>query len=368
MANKKQKIVYLASTLSKTGPINVLYNLIKYLDKNKFDITVITLSPENSIHSRFQNFIDLGIEVKSLNLSRLKGYLYGGFKLKKIIDKISPDIVHSQCFRTNLFSALFLGKYKRCSTVHCDYRIDFTSLYGKQLGLLMFILNHISLYFLKNNICCSEILAEMLNKKYKYMKFSYVNNGIDTEIFKPIEDKYKLRQKLNLPTNKKIFIWVGAFIKIKNPILLVNYIKEVDKNNLYIFCGDGPLLSICKHLLAEQDNVIFTGNINNIIQYLQASDFYLSTSLSEGLPMSVIEAQACGLYCILSDIPQHKLIELKNNSLTNLYKQNDIADLQICINKTQALKENIISDFNSEFDAKNMSKKYEELYDNIIEF
>jgi len=103
----KIKIVYIISTLVKSGPVNVLYNLIKYIDKNRYNVTIITLSPENEKHSRLKEFESLGIKVQSLNLSRLQGYLFGGFKLRQIINKVKPDIIHSHCFRSNLFSPVF---------------------------------------------------------------------------------------------------------------------------------------------------------------------------------------------------------------------------------------------------------------------
>lgn len=49
------------------------------------------------------------------------------------------------------------------------------------------------------------------------MHFTYINNGIDISIFKPAEKKVLLRKKLNLPTDKKIFIWIGSFIERKIP-------------------------------------------------------------------------------------------------------------------------------------------------------
>ena len=308
----KLKIVYIISTLVKSGPVNVLYNLVKFIDKTKFDITIITLSPEPEKHSRMNEFEALGINLKSLNLSRLQGYFYGGIKLKKIVDEIQPDIIHTHCFRSNLFSALFLKKYKRCSTVHSDYKVDLTKLYPGIIGWVLFLLNHISLFLIKNNICCSEILAESLNKRYKYINFSYVNNGIDTEVFKPVANKISLRKTLNLPEQNKIFIWVGSFIDRKNPFMLVDVIKNSDKNSFFIMCGDGPLLNKVKQKIGNRANVLLTGRIENITEYLQASDYYISTSLSEGLPMSVMEALACRNGVILSDIPQHRIFDEKD--------------------------------------------------------
>ena len=367
--DKKIKIVYIISTLVKSGPVNVLYNIIRHIDKEKFDITIITLSPEPLEHSLFNEFEKLNINIKSLSLSRIEGYLYGGFKLQKMVNEIKPDVIHTHCFRSNLFSALFLKKYKRCSTVHSDYKVDLTKLYPGFISKIMFVINHIALLVIKNNICCSENLAKQLNKRYKYMSFNFVDNGIDTEKFKPVENKAYLRKNLGLPIDKKIWIWVGSLIERKNPLLLVDAIKKLNTDDIFIFCGDGNLYSEIKEQIKNLNNVIPTGNIDNIDEYLQASDYYISTSLSEGLPMSVLEAMSCGVPVLLSDIEQHKYV-LKDDNAGIVFKINDEKDLIekiyyiLGIDYTLASKKTrdiVLQNFSSEL----MSEKYMQIYKNF---
>ena len=367
---KKFKIIYIISTLVKSGPVNVLYNIVKHLDKNKFDITIVTLSPEPDEHSRIDEFIDLDINIQSLSLSRIQGYLYGGFKLKKIVDEIKPDIIHTHCFRSNLFSAIFLSKYKRCTTIHSDYKVDLTKLYSGFTGKVMFLINHISLLLIKNNICCSRIIAEKLNERYRYMSFDFVDNGIDSKKYKPAENKVELREKLHFPTDKKIWIWVGSFIDRKNPLFLVDVIKKLNTDDIFIFCGDGNLYSKIKEQIKNLNNVFLTGNIDNIDEYLQASNYYISTSLSEGLPMSVIEAMACGLPCVLSDIEQHKYV-LKDNQAGLLFKTNDEYDLIKKIEDIKMLDYNEASKKSREivlqnFSSATMSEKYQKKYQEFL--
>lgn len=360
-----KKIVYIISTLKKTGPTLVLFNIIKNLDSNKFKPFVVTLSPEPA-DTMIKEFKSLNIDIFCIDLNRIKGFLFGGFKIKKIMKDINPDIVHSHCFRSSLLSALFLRGYKRIVTVHCDYKTDFMMAYGRFLGYLMYLLMHYSLKKIKNNVCCSKILADLLNEKYPYMNFKYADNGVDTEKFYPITDKSNLRNKLVLPSDKKIFIWVGAFIDRKNPLTLVKAIKRLNQDNIFfIFCGSGDLEQNSKKELLNNKNVLFTGTISNVDEYLKAADYYISTSFSEGLPNSVLEAMACGLSVILSDIPQHKYI-LKNTN--NFYfKTGDSQDLADKIKSV--LKENYekhskdsVNIVKNNFSAENMSLKYQKYY------
>lgn len=363
-----KRIVYVISSLKKTGPVNVLFNLVNNIDKTKYKPHIITLSKESQ-NSLIDDFKKINIEILSLNLNRAFSFLYGPIKLKKIVNKIKPDIIHIHCFRSALFSAMTLNKYKKITTIHCDYKTDFKLYYGKILGFIMYLLMNYSLKKINNNICCSKQLADILNKRNKNIKFTYVDNGIDTEVFKCIENKTELRKKLNLPTNKKIFIWCGVFIERKDAITLVKAITQIKNKNLFfVFCGNGVLEDICKKELSNNNNVLFTGFVNNIKDYLQASDYYITTSLSEGLPMTVLEALSCGLPCILSDIPQHKYILKNTENIVLFFETKNIEDLKEKINKIIDINyvlysNNAVSLIQNKFSAKLMNERYQKLYD-----
>lgn len=225
---------------------------------------------------------------------------------------------------------------------------------------------HYSLKKIKNNICCSKMLADMLNYRYHNMNFKYIDNGTDTEKFCTIDNKNTLRQKLSLPCDKKIFIWIGAFIARKSPETLVKSIILSKQNNIFFcFCGEGKLKEKCKNMLSGNQNVLFTGSVDNVDEYLKASDYYISTSFSEGLPNSVIEAMACGLPVILSDIVQHRYI-LKNadcyyfppgnsKDLYNKITAVSNSDYEKCSKESVRIIQN-------NFSASVMSRKYQDYY------
>lgn len=360
------KVLYIISTLEKTGPVNVLFDIIQNLDRKQFKPIILTLSTEksNSIKAKFEA---LDVNIYSMKFQGILGYLQS-FKIKNIIHKIKPDIIHTHCFRSTLFTALYLKEYKTITTIHCDYDNDFVMGYGHIKGLIMAKLFDFPLEKIKKRICCSKQLCEILTNK-KRIKLDYINNGIDTESFHPIDNKPELRIKLNLPTDKTIFIWVGAMIDRKNPLLLINAIKEIKNKNLFfIFCGEGYLKQKLENIVLNTNNILLTGNVDNIQEYLQASDFYISTSLSEGLPLSVLEGMACGLPCILSDIEQHKYILQEQTRM--LFKSQDSVDLINKLNNIVKVDYNLYSlwarqatleNFSSELMSANYQKKYEEL-------
>lgn len=363
-----KKICYVISSLQKTGPVNVLYNIIKNLDRTEFEPYVITLSkePQNSL---IDDFKKLNIENLQLNLDRTKSFFFGPKKLKTLVDRIKPDIVHSHCFRSSLFSAISLNEYKRIATVHCEYKTDFKMLYGNVLGYTMYLLMYYSLKKIKNNICVSKQLADILNEREKNIKFNYIDNGIDTDNFKPIENKFELREKLNLPKDKKIFIWSGAFIERKSPMTLVKAIKKITNKDLFfVFCGSGILEQECKNKLQDNDNVLFTGFVDNIQEYLQASDYYISTSLSEGFHLTVYEALSCGLPVVLTDISVYD--ELKKNDIGLFFKIGNEVELSKKINEIlqknyDLYSSNAVVLIKNQFSSELMSKKYSLFYEDI---
>ena len=120
--------------------------------------------------------------------------------------------------------------------------------------------------------------------------------------------KIELRKKLGLPLDKKICVFTGGLVKCKNPATLIKGFLDSrsSDNGILLIVGDGPLKKDCQALALNSCRVKFTGRVDNVEKYLQASDIFISTSFTEGLPNSVIEAMACGLGVCLSDIDVHR--------------------------------------------------------------
>ncbi len=324
-----KKIVYIISTLKRTGPTNILAGTALNLDKKLFKPSVITLSPEEDEQNSWKTELEkAGIEVRCLNLSRLKGFFDCGRALRRIVAELNPDIVHTHCFRSAVFSALYLKRYKRIASVHCDYEVDFALAYGKIKGFLMSKVFTWALSSADKRICCSKMLADLFRVKYPKTEYLYVNNGVDAEKFAPAEDKPALRRSLNLPEDKKIFIWAGVFIPRKDILSFAKALPELkEEDAFFIICGEGPMLKQSKDLLKCRRNVLFAGHVNNIQDYFKAADFYVSTSLSESFHLTVYEAMACGAPVILSDIEAYS--NLKANKAAAFFGPGDYKALSI---------------------------------------
>ncbi len=132
---KKIKILYLVSTLKKCGPINILYGIIKGLDHNLFDISILCLSSEKQGSMKTQ-FEKLGCNLTNLKNTRLKGALKNKEAVKKIVTSNDVDIVHSHGLRADLINADLKGVC-RFTTMHNFPGEDYILQYGKIKGSIM---------------------------------------------------------------------------------------------------------------------------------------------------------------------------------------------------------------------------------------
>lgn len=121
----------------------------------------------------------------------------------------------------------------------------------------------------------------------------------------PESVREKYRAELGL-TNKLVIGHVGRFQPAKNQSFLLDIFSLVHErrpDSALLFVGDGDLRAQCEEKAAAlglTDSVIFTGNRSDVPELLQTMDVFAFPSVWEGLPVTLIEAQAAGLPCYVS--------------------------------------------------------------------
>ena len=137
--------------------------------------------------------------------------------------------------------------------------------------------------------------------------FEIIRNGINLKKYHYDEEvRSKYREKL-AAGRRTVIGHIGNFIEQKNHTFLLDALAELlkmDENYLLLLVSDGNLFAEMKEkarVLQIEDNVIFAGKTTVVQHYLQAMDLFVLPSLHEGLPVVLIEAQAAGLPCIVSD-------------------------------------------------------------------
>lgn len=142
---------------------------------------------------------------------------------------------------------------------------------------------------------------------FQNRKFTVIKNGRDVARFQFNKDKRESMRRLLGINDGVAFGHVGGFVDQKNHAFILDIFKSIlalSPNAKLFLMGDGVNRKIIEekaNKMGLKDNIIFTGNVDNVEDYLDAMDVMLLPSLFEGLPLSVIEWQASGLPCLISD-------------------------------------------------------------------
>lgn len=146
-------------------------------------------------------------------------------------------------------------------------------------------------------------------------RFQILKNAIDTKKFvfnSNIRKEFK--EKLQIPYNFIVIGHIGRFVEAKNHLFLLDIFENILKkeaNAVLLLVGDGERRPEIEAYIKEKKikNVILTGVKSNTWDYYQVMDVFLMPSLYEGLPVSLVEAQASGLpCCVSSSVPREAAI------------------------------------------------------------
>lgn len=116
----------------------------------------------------------------------------------------------------------------------------------------------------------------------------------------------RVRNKCSISSNTLVLGMVSRFHPVKNHLFVLDVLSELVSRGINVkllLVGDGQLHAEIEEkakTLDILDNIVFTGIVNDVHNYLQAMDLVLMPSFNEGLPVSLIEAQAVGLKCLVS--------------------------------------------------------------------
>jgi glycosyltransferase involved in cell wall biosynthesis len=226
------------------------------------------------------------------------------------------------------------------------------------------------------------IEGEMLAAGVPPDRIVRIPHGVDLERFRPADatERLALRRRLNLPEAARILTYTGRLLKGKGLELLLQVFAQSlapDDHLLLVGAGDGQSLSIEAELRARAavpplaGRVTFTGRVENVDDYLRASDVFVFPSEFEALGISLVEAAACGLPCVASrtggivDVIDHEA-----NGL--LHDPNDVAGLATCLARLRAdralgerLGRAARQRAEREFDWKRSIRRYRELFDRV---
>jgi len=146
------------------------------------------------------------------------------------------------------------------------------------------------------------------NWMFKGADFKLLKNAINTDSYTySSEIADSIRSMYSISKDSFVIGNIGRFHKVKNHSFLIDVfveIKKINNNAVLLLIGDGELKSQLKSKVNDlklADSVIFAGICDNVNEILNAMDVFVMPSLYEGFPVSLLEAQANGLPCFISD-------------------------------------------------------------------
>lgn len=350
------KIVHVVECFAG-GVFSFLSNLTNELDKEEY-IVIYGTNRDNippNFKERFPlktQFIPWESAGRSLNPVKDIKALWELYTILKKINGI--DVIHLHSSKAGFLGRIvsfLLGKSSK--TIYTPHAISFLRLDVSLKKRKIFIwMEKFASFFGGKIVACSKSEKEAIEEQ-DIKNVTFINNGI-----KPLQ----IEKKVNT-SNKITIISVGRLSIQKNPELFNDIALEfIDNHNIqFIWCGDGELKS-----KLTSPNIKCTGWIDRkeLENYLANADVYLSTSLWEGLPLSVLEAMSIGLPVVLSDcVGNRDLVENKNFLYQD--KQKAIKIINYYIKNRSLLTENGLKAkeiFNRDFKLENMAYLYYRLY------
>lgn len=197
-----------------------------------------------------------------------------------------------------------------------------------------------------------------------------IQNGIDTDIFK-MSDKVTARQKLNLPLDKKIILFLANDAK-NNMWKGWKYTEEViskyKNDNSLIF------ISVGNHIVhPDESNIIYLPHLDkkeDIALYYSASDVLLFTSIAENFPLVILEAMSCGLPIVSFDVGGVKevLVHKENGYISNYKDTESLVEgmeyiLELSNDELEKISDSSVKKINNHFTKTIMINKYLRLYE-----
>ncbi len=311
----KRKLFLIINRLVIGGPSVDAVSLAYHLS-SKYDVTIIYGEKETEeieVPFSTQNYTHLSfLKIPSLHRSILPVTdIITYRKLLLLFKNQQPDIVHTHGFKTGFLGRLAAKKAKVPVIIHTYHGHLFHSYYNRFLSSFVIRVERWLTRLSTRIIAISPQQAYELSSVYRIaspQKISTIFLGIDKENYQSFSPALSsLRQTYSIPDNATVVAIIGRLVMIKNHLLFINIAETIlkeEQNIYFLLIGDGNEKKFIqkemnKYGLVWQEgetkskpaHIIFTSWITDIGAVLPHIDIVVLTSLNEGTPVSLIEAQ-----------------------------------------------------------------------------
>lgn len=363
---KKIKVLHIITSLDRGGAELFLIRLIESLKNKNIQNEILCLSGKGSL----SKLLAKKQKVHYLNTNKnLFSIFYNLIKLIKFFQKNKYDIIQGWMYHGN-FASLVVFLINKKQRVIWNIRQTLYSFSDEKLltRIVIYLNSYFSNFPEKIIFNSYKSLNQHMKIGFKRKKLKYIPNGIDLK-------KYKGKKLIQ----KKKFVSIGhiaRFHPMKNHDLLIRIVNYFLNNSKKVkFYLIGKEVSYDNIFFKEQikksfvnKNVFLLGENKNVIKFLKNIDILISTSSwGEGFPNVILEATAMGIPCISTNIGDTKKI-LKNGFLINKIDDHKIFIKKIKklidTNNSQKYKNSIlgINYIRKNFSMDKISKEYKKIY------
>lgn len=287
-------LVIVTAHFGYDGISNVAKNYYLYQNHDNVQMDLMTI---NQIPEDLKKEIEHNGNKNFVLSQRNKNPLAYMIALSKIIKKNRYDIVHVHGNSNTMFVELWAAMIGGCKTriahshnTKCDHPVI------NKILRLLFKMAY------TDGFACGVEAGEWLFAKGEA---TVIPNGVDLKRY-TMDETIRAKYKRELGLEGKVVIGhVGRFSYQKNHKKLLSIfaaIQKLNPNVALLMWGEGELMDECKEQARQIDGDIrFMGTSNQIEKCLHSVDIIVFPSVYEGLPLFLVEAQAMGLPCLLSD-------------------------------------------------------------------
>lgn len=355
------RIIHVVMSMMHGGSERLATDLAHCSQENGHEVIIVVLSAK--IEGKGYDATEKGKNLKIIYTDKKDGVdAKGIIKFWKILNEFKPDVIH-----THIDSVIYAIPWYvfnknviKIHTVHNEASKELSNIKKKILK--------VGYKFLKvTPVAISDKIRATVQSEYNIKKnnIELIYNGIDITSFK--------KKNNNNNEKTKNILHVGRFFPQKNHKLLLEAFSEIIKIkpdiNL-ILIGEGPLLNEIKELISRlnlKERVKVIGATNEMIKWYNEADIFVLPSKFEGLPLVILEAYCFGLPVVATRVGgvEDVLVDKENGFLVESDNKNELVEAILRIIEEDNLRKmfennNIIK--SSNFDIKNVTKKYEDLY------
>ena len=369
----KKNIVFILQG-GKGGTQEYIKMLLKHLNKDKYEITVIC---HGEIYEELK-MLEYNIHYVEMvrNISGWKD-LISLINIMCYLKKNKVDIVYSHSSKGGVLGRVAAGLL-RIPNLYNPHGWSFNmNVSNKKKGFYILIEKIVSKFSTKIiMISEAEYNDALLKGIAGRSKLALIINGIDLIKFNKINgDDFK--QSLNIPKDFKIAGMLGRFTEQKSPQTFIEIAKIVTASYpkcKFILIGDGELRNVLEEIILKlnlAENIMLIGWVNDPEKYISMMDVGVLTSKWEGLPLVLAEMMASGKPIVASEVNSIPFI-VRNNIDGFLCKPDDVQNFAKCILRLlneddlyKSMSEAAYTHAREKFDLKRVIQQHEAIFDSF---